>query len=195
MPRWSARPPRRSRRGSVARLDVRPLPILSARQREPLSPGALHRVSTRRRVRRATPSPTPASSFRFRGPHATSRSHRSCARASSATGRCALPAMPSASASTGSAAAAHLVAQVARHEGRRVFAFTRPGDAAAQAFARSLGAAWAGDSTTAPPEPLDAALIFAPARRSGARGAARRRAGRCRRVRRHSHEPDPGAFL
>jgi propanol-preferring alcohol dehydrogenase len=62
----------------------------------------------------------------------------------------------------GFGAAAHLVVQVARHEGRRVFAFTRPGDTAAQAFARSLGAAWAGDSTARPPEPLDAALIFAP---------------------------------
>jgi propanol-preferring alcohol dehydrogenase len=62
----------------------------------------------------------------------------------------------------GFGAAAHLVAQVARHQGRRVFAFTRPGDTAAQAFARELGAAWAGDSTSPPPEPLDAALIFAP---------------------------------
>jgi alcohol dehydrogenase, propanol-preferring len=58
--------------------------------------------------------------------------------------------------------AAHIVAQVARHEGRQVFAFSRPGDTAAQAFARDLGAAWAGDSDQAPPEPLDAAIIFAP---------------------------------
>jgi propanol-preferring alcohol dehydrogenase len=62
----------------------------------------------------------------------------------------------------GFGAAAHLVAQVARHEGRRLFAFTRPGDAEAQAFAREVGAEWAGDSTSAPPEPLDAAIIFAP---------------------------------
>jgi propanol-preferring alcohol dehydrogenase len=62
----------------------------------------------------------------------------------------------------GFGAAAHIVAQVARHQGRRVFAFTRPGDVAAQDFARSLGAEWAGDSTSLPPEPLDAALIFAP---------------------------------
>ena len=66
-------------------------------------------------------------------------------------------------ASTGFGAAAHIVAQVARHQGREVFAFTRPGDAAAQQFAKSLGAAWAGDSTSPPPEPLDAAIIFAPA--------------------------------
>jgi propanol-preferring alcohol dehydrogenase len=62
----------------------------------------------------------------------------------------------------GFGAAAHLVAQVARFEGRGVFAFTRPGDAASQEFARSLGAAWAGGSDELPPEPLDAALVFAP---------------------------------
>jgi propanol-preferring alcohol dehydrogenase len=62
----------------------------------------------------------------------------------------------------GFGAAAHIVAQVARHQGRRIFAFTRPGDTAAQEFAQSLGAEWAGDSTALPPEPLDAALIFAP---------------------------------
>jgi propanol-preferring alcohol dehydrogenase len=57
---------------------------------------------------------------------------------------------------------AHIIAQVARYQGRRVFAFTSPGDTKKQAFARSLGAEWAGDSLAAPPEPLDAALIFAP---------------------------------
>jgi propanol-preferring alcohol dehydrogenase len=62
----------------------------------------------------------------------------------------------------GFGAAAHIVCQVARHEGRRVFAFTRPGDAAGQAFARELGAEWAGGSDESPPEPIDAALIFAP---------------------------------
>lgn len=62
----------------------------------------------------------------------------------------------------GFGAAAHIVAQVARAEGREIFAFTRPGDAPAQAFARSLGAVWAGDSGEAPPEPLDAAILFAP---------------------------------
>ena len=62
----------------------------------------------------------------------------------------------------GFGAAAHLVAQVAQHEGRRVFAFTRPGDAAGQAFARDLGAEWAGPSDAPPPEELDAAIIFAP---------------------------------
>jgi propanol-preferring alcohol dehydrogenase len=63
----------------------------------------------------------------------------------------------------GFGAAAHLLAQLARHEGRSVLAFTRPGDAAGQAFARRCGAHWAGGSDEAPPEPLDAALIFAPA--------------------------------
>lgn len=62
----------------------------------------------------------------------------------------------------GFGAAAHIVAQVARYEGRQVFAFTRPGDEAAQAFARDLGAAWAGPSDAPPPEPLDAAILFAP---------------------------------
>ncbi|MGH7040300.1 MAG: zinc-dependent alcohol dehydrogenase family protein, partial [Stellaceae bacterium] len=62
----------------------------------------------------------------------------------------------------GFGAAAHIVAQVARHQGRRIFAFTRPGDTAAQEFARALGAEWVGGSTKTPPVPLDAALIFAP---------------------------------
>jgi propanol-preferring alcohol dehydrogenase len=62
----------------------------------------------------------------------------------------------------GFGAAAHILAQVARYQGRQVFAFTRPGDAAAQEFARGLRAAWAGGSDETPPEPLDAALIFAP---------------------------------
>jgi alcohol dehydrogenase, propanol-preferring len=62
----------------------------------------------------------------------------------------------------GFGAAAHLIAQVAVHEGRRVFAFTRPGDEPAQCFARELGAVFAGGSDLPPPVPLDAALIFAP---------------------------------
>jgi propanol-preferring alcohol dehydrogenase len=62
----------------------------------------------------------------------------------------------------GFGAAAHILAQVAAWQGRRVFAFTRNGDTAAQDFARSLGAVWAGASEDAPPEPLDAAIIFAP---------------------------------
>jgi propanol-preferring alcohol dehydrogenase len=62
----------------------------------------------------------------------------------------------------GFGAAAHIVAQVARHDSREVYAFTRPGDAAAQQFARELGAVWVGDSTDSPPAGLDAAILFAP---------------------------------
>jgi alcohol dehydrogenase, propanol-preferring len=62
----------------------------------------------------------------------------------------------------GFGASAHIVAQVAQHEGRRVFAFTRAGDEAGQEFARELGAEWAGDSLSSPPEELDAAIVFAP---------------------------------
>jgi propanol-preferring alcohol dehydrogenase len=63
----------------------------------------------------------------------------------------------------GFGAAAHIVLQVARHEGRRVFAYTRPGDAAAQALARRLGAEWAGSSDSPPDAELDAAIVFASA--------------------------------
>jgi propanol-preferring alcohol dehydrogenase len=62
----------------------------------------------------------------------------------------------------GFGAAAHILAQLARHQGRRVHAFTRQGDEKAQAFARALGAVWAGGSDEMPPEPLDAAIVFAP---------------------------------
>jgi propanol-preferring alcohol dehydrogenase len=62
----------------------------------------------------------------------------------------------------GFGAAAHLIAQVAAYQGRRVFAFTRPRDEEAQAFARELGAVWAGGSDELPPEPLDAAVVLAP---------------------------------
>jgi len=62
----------------------------------------------------------------------------------------------------GFGAAAHIVAQVAIHEGKKVYAFTRPGDSKGQQFALRLGAVWAGDSSELPPEKLDAALIFAP---------------------------------
>src|SRR5207247_3659080 len=59
-------------------------------------------------------------------------------------------------------AAAHILAQVAKFQDRRIYAFTRAGDESGQAFARSLGALWAGASEEMPPEPLDAAIIFAP---------------------------------
>ena len=63
----------------------------------------------------------------------------------------------------GFGAAAHILAQVAVAQGRRIFAFVRPGDEGAKRFARHCGACWAGDSTEAPPEPLEAAIVFAPA--------------------------------
>jgi len=62
----------------------------------------------------------------------------------------------------GFGASAHIVCQVAKHQGRRVFAFTKPGDEEGQAFARELGADWAGGSDERPPEQLDAAIVFAP---------------------------------
>jgi propanol-preferring alcohol dehydrogenase len=62
----------------------------------------------------------------------------------------------------GFGAAAHILAQVARHQGREIYAFTRPGDTTAQGFARQMGCAWTGGSDERPPEPLDAAIIFAP---------------------------------
>jgi len=62
----------------------------------------------------------------------------------------------------GFGAAAHIITQVARAQGRKIFAFTKPGDAAGQRFAIELGATWAGDSTAPPPEQMDAAIIFAP---------------------------------
>ncbi|MBL8422977.1 MAG: zinc-dependent alcohol dehydrogenase family protein [Candidatus Accumulibacter phosphatis] len=62
----------------------------------------------------------------------------------------------------GFGAAAHIIAQVARWQGREVFAFTKPGDVEGQAFARQLGAAWAGGADTAPPREMDAAILFAP---------------------------------
>jgi propanol-preferring alcohol dehydrogenase len=78
----------------------------------------------------------------------------------------------------GFGSSAHILCQIAVAQGRRVFAFTRPGDAATQEFALGLGAEWAGDSGDAPPEPLDAAIVFAPvgslmvdALRASARGA------------------------
>jgi propanol-preferring alcohol dehydrogenase len=62
----------------------------------------------------------------------------------------------------GFGAAAHIVIQIANYEGREVFAFSRPGDVSAQAFARELGAVWSGDSSVPSPAPLDAAILFAP---------------------------------
>ena len=83
-------------------------------------------------------------------------------RMAGATGADAEDAGPRALGLYGFGAAAHILAQIATWQGRRVYAFTRTGDEAAQAFAKSLGAVWAGGSDEMPPEPLDAAIIFAP---------------------------------
>ncbi len=91
----------------------------------------------------------------------------------------------------GYGAAAHIVTQVARHQGRRVFAFTRPGDTTSQEFAREMGAEWAGDTAEEPPEELDAAIIFAPAGDLVPLALAGRGQGRGGRVRGHPHERHP----
>jgi propanol-preferring alcohol dehydrogenase len=91
----------------------------------------------------------------------------------------------------GFGAAAHIVAQMARHQGRTVDAFTRPGDTAAQQLALRLGARWVGGSDEIAPEELDAALIFAPRRRARTGGAEGRGEGRHCRVRRDTYERYP----
>ena len=95
----------------------------------------------------------------------------------------------------GFGAAAHIVAQVAAHQGRSVYAFTRPGDADAQAFARKLGCAWAGGSEVAPPVELDAAIIFAPVGALLPEALARVRKGGTVVLRRHPHERHPAHAL
>ena len=90
----------------------------------------------------------------------------------------------------GFGAAAHIVAQLAVHEGRRVLAFTRPGDDAAQSLAREIGAEWAG-AVGERPEELDAAIIFAPAGELVPEALACGRQGRHGRLRRDPHERDP----
>ncbi len=91
----------------------------------------------------------------------------------------------------GFGAAAHIIAQVARWQGRAVYAFTSPGDTEAQTFAHDLGAVWAGGSDQAPPETLDAAIIFAPVGSlvPAALRAVERGGTGC--LRRHPHERDP----
>ena len=104
-------------------------------------------------------------------------------------------ATPDASASTASARRRTSSRRSRVAQGREVFAFTRPGDAAAQAFARELGAHWAGDSDAAPPEPLDAAIIFAPVGALVPAALRRRAQGRHGGLRRHPHERHPGVPL
>ena len=91
----------------------------------------------------------------------------------------------------GFGAAAHIVAQIARHEGREVYAFTRPGDSAGQQFARRLGATWAGDSDVAAARRTGCGAAVRPGRRAGAACAQGGGQGRSRGLRRHSHERHP----
>ena len=95
----------------------------------------------------------------------------------------------------GFGAAAHLLAQLAIHEGQAVHAFTREGDAPAQTLARDLGCVWTGGSDEAPPEPLDAAIIFAPVGGLVPPALAAVRKGGDRRLRRHPHERHPELSL
>ena len=95
----------------------------------------------------------------------------------------------------GFGASAHIVAQVARYQGRRVFAFTRAGDERAQSLALELGAEWASDATRPAPEELDAAIIFAPAGELVPAALRASRQGRHGRVRGHSHVDIPALSL
>ena len=145
----------------MAGVDRRRVPLLSLRAREPVRERQVHRVPDRRRLRRVRCRRRP---FLLSDPRglpdlqaapllcAGLIGHRSLRFAGDAE-RLGL---------YGFGASAHIVAQVAAHEGRRVFAFTSPHDEEAQEFARELGAEWAGSSEEAPPEELDAAIIFAP---------------------------------
>ena len=111
---------------------------------------------------RSTSSPTIASASPCRLKRRRRRLHRGYVRALSGTGALRAAGEARRLGIYGFGAAAHIVAQVAGFEGREVFAFTRPGDTAAQALARTLGAVWAGTSKEASPSRLDAAIIFAP---------------------------------
>ncbi len=95
----------------------------------------------------------------------------------------------------GFGAAAHIITQVARHQGRSVYAFTRAGDETAQNFAKGLGAVWAGASDERPPDELDAAIIFAPVGALVPAALAAVRKGGNRGLRRHSHERHPSILL
>ena len=139
----------------------------------------LHRLSTATAATPSSSSPTSATASRCPTAYARRPGGAAALRRADRLPRAAAwRATPSASASTASAPRPTSSARSRVHEGRRVFAFTRPGDDAGQAFARELGAEWAGALGEAPPEPLDAAIVFAPGRRAGADGAARGRAGR-----------------
>src|SRR5581483_7183141 len=134
-------------RRALAGIHLRALRVLPARPREPLRASALYRLPDGRRL------------CGIRGCR--------CAVLLLCAGLIGYRALAQAGDARrlgiyGFGAAAHIVAQVARHEGREVYAFTRAGDEEGQRFARELGAAWAGASGDSPPRPLEAAIIFAP---------------------------------
>ena len=145
---------------SLARVDVRRVQVLPLRPRESLRPRAVHRLRHRRRLRRGAVADE---RYCFPLPDGFEDAQAAPLLCAGLIGYRSLRLAGDAErvGLYGFGAAAHIVAQVARHEGRRVFAVTRQGDAEAQAFARELGAEWAGSG--APPEELDAAIIFAPA--------------------------------
>ena len=105
---------------------------------------------------------TRASASGYLIPMPTPKPRRCSAPGSSATAPTGWQGTPGRLGLYGFGAAAHLLVSLAVHEGREVYAFTRPGDTAGQDFARSLGACWAGGSDESPPHPLDAAIVFAP---------------------------------
>ena len=154
---------RRPGRGRLARRHLRRLPLLPARRREPLprpprSPAGTATAATRNSSRWPRTSPTGS-----RRASRTRRPRRCCARASSATARSAGPSCRPAAgwASTASAGRAHLAAQIALHRGARVYVMTR--SAEARSLALELGATFAGGADEQPPDPLDSAILFAPA--------------------------------
>ena len=186
---------RRPRRRSLARLHLRRLPLLPRRAGEPLRRAAVHRLHPRRRLcqprrrRRALRLSARRAGRRRRDRAAAVRRADRLALAGDGRRR------PSGSASTASAPPP--TSSRRSRAGRAARSTPSPGrgDDAAQDFARSLGAVWAGGSDELPPEPLDAAIIFAPVGRAGAGGAARGAQGRPRGLRRHPHERHPELSL
>ena len=159
-------------------LDLRPPPLLHQRPREPVRRGPLHRLPDRRRLRRIH-----LADARYCFPLADAAVQAAEQALLLCAGLIGYRALRLAGGAErvgiyGFGAAAHIVAQVVVHQGHRFYAFTRPGTWTARPSPASLGAAWAGEAGQAPPEALDAAIIFAPPARWCRRPqAARKRAG------------------
>ena len=177
---------RRPCRHSVARLDLRCLRLLPGGPREPLRQRAVHRLHGRRRIRGVRRRRSPLL-FSAAGRRSSGR-----ARAVVMRGAHRLPRAPRGGRGArlgiyGFGAAAHIVAQLARHQGQEVFAFTRPGDAQAQEFARTLGAVWAGEAMWRRRRARRVDHVRS-RRRAGAGCIAQRGEGRNGRLRGHPHE-------